>query len=97
MVMDHYRDRWWPLVPQFPPQFPPQPYPCPDGTVPTTQTITVTHQPAVSQDEVDEFRKLLERARAYDKLHNQEMCELEEKKAALLAIAKALGIDISFL
>ncbi len=46
--------------------------------------------------EMEEFRKLLERAREYDKKNNEPDCELQEKKDALLAIAKKLGIDISF-
>ncbi len=53
-------------------------------------------QPSISPEEVAEFRRLLERAREYDKRHNEPDCELDEKKRALLAIAETLGIDISF-
>lgn len=53
-------------------------------------------QPAVTDAEILEFRKLLERAREYDRRTGQPDCELEEKRAALKAIAEKLGIDISF-
>ncbi len=51
----------------------------------------------VSQAEVNEFRALLERARAYDKRNNEPHCENTEKITALKAIAKALNVDISFI
>lgn len=54
-------------------------------------------QPQISQAEVDEFRRLLERAREYDKRNNEPDCELDEKRQALKKIADAAGIDISFL
>lgn len=47
--------------------------------------------------EVAEFRKLLRRAREYDKEHNEPDCELESKKQQLLDLAKELGVDISFI
>lgn len=53
-------------------------------------------EPQISPEEVAEFKRLLERAREYDKQHNQADCELDEKKAALKAIAKALGVNIDF-
>lgn len=49
-----------------------------------------------SQDEIDEFRKLLERAREYDKKNNQPHCENDEKKALLKKLASEWGINISF-
>ena len=52
--------------------------------------------PAITQQEVDEFRRLLERAREYDKKNNEPDCELEEKRQKLLTLAKELGVDISF-
>lgn len=78
MVMDHYHDKWRPLVPT------PQP-------APFTQW---PHMP--TQQEIDEFRKLLERARKYDQEHNQPDCELAEKRQRLLDLAKELGIEIDF-
>lgn len=50
-----------------------------------------------SQDEIDEFRRLLDRARKYDKEHGEPDCELAEKKAALKKIADQMGIDIAFI
>ncbi len=42
--------------------------------------------PQVSQAELDEFRRLLERAREYDKRHAEPDCELDEQ----------LGVEIAF-
>ena len=52
--------------------------------------------PQITPEEVAEFRKLLERAREYDRQHNQENCELEEKKALLKEMADRLGVNIDF-
>lgn len=53
-------------------------------------------QRTIPQADIDEFYKLLERAREYDKKHNQPDCELEDKKNQLKKLAKELGIEISF-
>lgn len=50
-----------------------------------------------TQVEIDEFRRLLERARQYDIEHNQPDCELDEKKKKLLKLAGKLGVEIDFL
>ena len=50
-----------------------------------------------TQQEIDEFRRLLERAREYDRQHNQPDCGLEEKRAAVKKLADELGIDVSFI
>lgn len=62
-------------------------------------SITVTPQIVYppTQEEVDEFRALLKRAREYDKKHNQPDCELEEKKQKLMKLADELGIKIDFI
>lgn len=86
MVMDHYRERWEPLVPQVPYQ-----------PIVTNPTIISWPVPMISAEEVAEFRKLLERAREYDKRMNEPDCELDEKKAALKDIAQKLGVEIAFL
>lgn len=49
-----------------------------------------------TQDEIDEFRRLLDRARKYDKKYGEPDCELDEKRLALKKIANEMGIDISF-
>lgn len=56
---------------------------------PITQPIT--------QEEIAEFRRLLDRAREYDRRNNEPDCEMESKKQTLLDMAKQLGIEISFL
>ena len=81
MVMDHYWEKWRPLVPD-------PPY------VPPWQTAPAV--PPISPEEVAEFRRLLERAREYDRKHNQPDCELDEKRQALKTLAEQLGVDISF-
>ncbi len=50
-----------------------------------------------SQGEIDEFRRLLEKAREYDKRTGQPECELDEKKAQVRALAKELGVEVAFL
>ena len=84
MVMDHYREKWTPYVQQPSPQIVPWPFP-------------VQTQPAITDAEIAEFRKLLERAREYDKRNNEPDCEIDEKRQAIIAIAKQLGVEISFL
>jgi hypothetical protein len=53
--------------------------------------------PAITPAEIEEFRKLLERAREYDRRMNQPDCELDEKRLALKQLARALGVEIVFL
>jgi len=81
MVMEHYHDKWFQLVP--PPVVVPVPYPPP--------------VPAVTPAAVEEFRRLLERAREYDRAHGQPDCELDEKRQALKKLPEQLGVEISFL
>ena len=94
MVVDHYHDKWAPYVPYYPtvpawPAVPNIPLPLP--------TITITPvTPQVTAAEIAEFRQLLDRARQYDKEHNEPDCDLQEKKDALKIIADRLGIDVSF-
>src|SRR5687768_2146887 len=98
MIMDHYRDKWtqppyWPQQPYFPP--------------PPTKEIDIDmgkiaeflkpKPPAITPEEIEEFRRLLDRAREYDKRNNEPDCELDEKRQAVKAIAKQLGVEISFL
>lgn len=91
MIMDHYREKWDPLrrYPYTQPYI--QPFP-----VPVMAPTTTTPNP-ITDEEIAEFRRLLERAREYDKRNNEPDCELDEKRLALLTLAKELGIDISFI
>lgn len=85
LVVDHYTDKWWERL-------------GPGNATPITQpSITINYPPPPSPEEIAEFRKLLERAREYDKKNNQPDCDLESKKAALRDIAQHWGIDISFI
>ena len=86
MVMEHYGDNWrrryWPdVAPQT------QPLVWPPIKVP---------QMLPTQQELDEFRRLLDRAREYDKRNAEPDCELAEKRQLLLDMAKKLGVDIGF-
>lgn len=83
MIMDYQRQKWEPLVPDYQKQI---------GEI-FTNPVPSPITPA----EILEFRQLLERAREYDKKNNEPDCELQEKKDALLKIAKALGVEIDFL
>lgn len=84
MVMDHYHDEWWRRYRQTTTPVSPWPPPPPlPPSIPTPQ-------------EIDEFRRLLERAREYDRKNNEPDCELEEKRQKLKDLAKQLGVDISF-
>lgn len=82
MIYDHYHDKWRQYFP--PPSNP--------WVTPTVQPV----QPPISQEEIAEFRKLLERARQYDKDHNQPDCELEEKRKKLKELSEQLGVSIEF-
>jgi hypothetical protein len=44
--------------------------------------------------EIDELKRLLVRAREYDKKMNQPDCEEEEKKRQLIEVAKLLGVEL---
>lgn len=101
MVMDHYREKWEPLLPQTPwPLAPniPDPYrqADPDEVRKALEQFG-PKQPAITKEEVEEFRRLLERAREYDKRNQEPDCELDEKRQAIKDIAKQLGVEISFL
>lgn len=91
MVVDHFTDKWKdnlkPIHPWVKPSIEPEDihwYPPP------------TPVKFPTQDEINDFYKLLERAKQYDKDTNQVDCELESKKKALEDLAKLLGIQIEF-
>lgn len=87
MVMDDYVDRWgrryWPGI---------QPS-TGSGTVLDNMSWTLPSA-GPTQQELEEFRRLLERAREYDKRMNQPDCELEEKVATLKKLAAQLGVNL---
>jgi hypothetical protein len=99
MVMDHQLDKWkrripgqWEIDPALPwPNNDPIPW------LPAENPSPITPIKPITQEEIDEFRELLERAREYDRRNNEPDCEMESKKEALLKIAEALGVKIDFL
>ena len=86
MIIDHYDDEWnkkyrpWKYVPSAPAVWPIIPDPNKKRPLPPTD------------EEIDEFRRLLERAREYDKRNSEPDCELESKKDKIRALAEELGI-----
>jgi hypothetical protein len=112
MVMDHYYDKWkdytipyppqpntvpmpsgpWNPAPQTPPIPCPWPPYSPLPAIPTQWPVN----PITPQD-IEEFRKLLDRARKYDKDNNEPDCELEEKRKKVKDLAERLGVEIDFL
>lgn len=91
MIYDHYWDKWSPLRPA-PTWVPAEPIVVP--TAPPLYPVVVP--PAITPEEIAEFRRLMERAREYDKKHNQPDCELEEKRRKIKELADALGVEIGF-
>lgn len=92
MVTDHFLDKWKDRQPL---PFYPQPL-LPILPEKAVDDIFPPRVPAITPEEIAEFRKLLERAREYDAKHNEPDCELEEKKTQLQNLAKELGVNISF-
>lgn len=82
MVTDHFTDRW--TSPLYQPRYIRPGLP----PLPPQRQITL--------EEIDEFHKLLERAREYDRRTGQPDCELAEKKAKLQRLAQELGVTIYF-
>ena len=87
MIMDHYHDKWedklkWQPMPWLPTTI----WPAPSPPV----------IPAITKEEIDEFHKLLDRARKYDIEHGEPDCELQSKKDKLKELAAQLGVDITF-
>lgn len=60
-------------------------------------TWTWSLPPPITAEEIAEFRRLLERAREYDKKTGQPDSELAEKRKKVAALAESLGVRIAFL
>ena len=52
--------------------------------------------PQLTQEEIESFRRLLEKAKQYDIDHNEPDCELASKKQRLIDLAQELGVNIKF-
>jgi hypothetical protein len=107
MVTEHYIDKWrlyptiTPITPWVPNTLPNTPNSWPpydkdrDNPLPVIIAPPIAPVPQISPEEVAEFRRLLDRAREYDKKNNEPECEMTEKVALLQKIAAALGVDLS--
>lgn len=88
MIIDDFHDRWKP-----------QPHISP-YTVPFVQPqVVIAPAPPVqvpTKEEIDEFHRLLEKARQWDIEHGEPDCGTEEKRQRLKELADELGIEISF-
>jgi len=82
MVYDYYQDKWK------------QPFVLP--TYPSW-IVPLSIPPQLTPEELQDLRKLLERAKKYDEENNQNDCELEEKKKKLRELAAELGAKVDFL
>ena len=88
LVTDHFYDKWKTL-----PQPVPMPYVYP---TPQPSVYPLSPPPPISPEEIEDFRKLLERAREYDRRNSKPDCELAEKRERLLQLARDLGVEIAF-
>jgi hypothetical protein len=91
LIADHFGDKWNQWVPPVETS-PPPPYP-PWLLAPVPPSTT----PTLTEEEVAELRKLLERAREYDRRNSEPECETEEKRERLRKLALELGVKIDFL
>lgn len=87
MVGDHFNDKWkdpsYPYYPQI------------QKLTTDSIDIEVTRQEFDAlKKEVEEMKKLLERAFEYDKKNNEPNCEMEEKVALLKKVAEAVGVNL---
>lgn len=83
MVTDFYRDRW--INPQ-------SPYP-----YTTSPALPFNHEQVEQfKRDMEEMRKLLEKARKYDEANGEKDCEMDEKKRQLRELAEKLGVPIVF-
>lgn len=90
MVGDHFNDRWWPQI---------QPQSPFDRSTITTDQLSVFLAPTRKEfdalkKEVEEMKKLLERAVEYDKKNNEPHCEMEDKVALLKKVAELVGVSL---
>jgi phage terminase large subunit-like protein len=96
MVMDHFNQEWDPYK-KF------NPIPQKIENVPNLNPLDLSKlfEKQVGRFEFDQLKrevenmkKLLERAIEYDKKNNEPHCELEEKIATIKKIAQLVGVDL---
>lgn len=87
MVGDHYRDLLPTKYPWIPADF------SPNQTIPTD--YVPRHEFDALKREIEEMKKLLQRAKEYDERNNEPHCEMDEKVALLKKVAELVGVDLS--
>lgn len=85
MIMSHQEDEWQRRMNEYNRQL----Y---EWYIPADRDPSKMPVPPPPQEQIDEFNRLLERARKYDLEHQQKDCEMESKKETLRKLAKQLGI-----
>lgn len=80
MIGEHYQDKW-----QQPHYYP---------YVYSPETVSKLEFEALKR-EVEEMKKLLERALKYDKDNHEPNCEHEDKVAFIKKMAELVGVDLS--
>lgn len=93
MVGDHFQDKW--TDPQYPyyPQIKTITTDSIDFDEILKGKVTRAEFDALKK-EVEEMKKLLERAAEYDKRNNEPNCEMEDKVALLKKVAEAVGVNL---
>lgn len=81
MIGDHFTDKW------REPYFPKWPNTTPVIPVDRTEFERLKR-------EVEDMKKLLERAKFYDERNREPHCEMDEKVVLLRKIAEAVGVDL---
>lgn len=106
MIHDHYIDKWYPRVyPQYPPFSPFMPSGETEkererelqemlDKIKTEKITVIPVSQSLTKEEIDEFRKLLDRAREYDRKNNEPECPMDTKVALLKELARILGVDL---
>ncbi len=88
MVGDHYRDLLPNKYPWIPTDWPSSP----------NQTLPADYVPRSEFEalkrEIEDMKKLLERAVAYDERNNEPHCEMEDKVALLKKVAAMVGVSL---
>ena len=86
MIADHFRE----TIPYRYPWI--EPY-----TITTTSLGPTQAEFDALKETVEDMKKLLAKAKEYDKKNNEPDCEMEDKVAALKKIAQLVGVDLDSL
>lgn len=92
MVGDHYNDKW--KQPQWTGIISNVTYDPPISNVTYDPSQVSKKDFDALKKDVEEMKKLLERALDYDKRNNEPNCEMEEKVALLKKVAELVGVNL---